>query len=405
MLHIHDDNLLFLVLYGFLENFFLLHDLNFCRNTSKRPHTEHGTRERKGREDFPAQHRNARAPHMNQSPPAATGAREVQIFLQLLDGSTIPYCTLRPEIWLIREEICRRTNISVFNQRLTLGGRELHTGDNIPPNSTMILRFRSRGGTRSHGRFQCLDVLASVLQTPPLNTIYEQTLRTYRQVSTNWHLKVHLSLEQSQWGWDFKTKANNAAAHIEARHRRLKLLLEVEDSVNTVLDLMMCFSANQQTCMTGIKYLQSALLRPASGVLVKIFTNRQTRSVLSVDMRTLRLHGYQRTPWDPHPSVFHVQHDAEMEGDGARIYEISLPLSFSLSLYLSLSLSLSRARSLSLSLSCSLPFSLSSSVSLSLSLCVSLSLVRPGNPVTLAGQENSERSGQPSRRTCDFGCA
>jgi len=64
----------------------------------------HGTRERKGREDFPAQHRYARAPHMNQSPPAATGTREVKIFLELLNGSTIPYCTLRPKIQLIREE-------------------------------------------------------------------------------------------------------------------------------------------------------------------------------------------------------------------------------------------------------------------------------------------------------------
>ena len=37
-------------------------------------------------------------------------------------------------------------------------------------------------------------------------------------------------------------------------------------------------------------------------------------------MQTLRLHGYQRTPWDRRPSLFDVQHDAEMEGDGARIY-------------------------------------------------------------------------------------
>jgi len=36
-------------------------------------------------------------------------------------------------------------------------------------------------------------------------------------------------------------------------------------------------------------------------------------------MRTLRLHGYQRTPWDPRPSVFPVHHNPEMEGDGARI--------------------------------------------------------------------------------------
>jgi len=137
----------------------------------------------------------------------------------------------------------------------------------------------------------------------------------------SWHLQVHSSLEQSQWGQEFKTKANNAAAHIQAQHSILELPLEVEDSVNTVLELMLCFSANQQTCMAGIKYLWSAHLQPASGVLVQIFTDRQTHSVLSVAMRTLRLHGYQRTPWDPRPSVFPVQHDAEMEGDGARIYE------------------------------------------------------------------------------------
>jgi len=107
--------------------------------------------------------------------------------VQLQDGSTIPYCTLRPEIGLIWQEICRRTNIAVFNQRLTLAGRELHPGDNIPPNCTLILGFQSRGGTRSHGRFQCLDVLASVLQTPTLTTVYERTLRTYMQVSTNWY--------------------------------------------------------------------------------------------------------------------------------------------------------------------------------------------------------------------------
>ena len=56
-----------------------------------------------------------------------------------------------------------------------------------------------------------------------------------------------------------------------------------------------------------------------SGDSVKVFTYSQTRSVLSVTMRTLRLHGYQRTPWDPRPSVFPVQHNPEMEGDGARI--------------------------------------------------------------------------------------
>jgi len=147
-----------------------------------------------------------------------------------------------------------------------------------------------------------------------------RTVRTCIQVSTNWHLQVHLSLEHSQWGREFKTAGNNAAIHIKGQHCRLKLPLEVEDSVNTVLELMLCFSANQQTCMAGIQYLWSALLRPPSGVSVRIFTDSQTRSVLSVAMRTLRLHGYQRSPWDRRPSRFDVQHDAEMEGDGARIY-------------------------------------------------------------------------------------
>ena len=123
-----------------------------------------------------------------------------------------------------------------------------------------------------------------------------RTVRTCIQVSTNWHLQVHLSLEHSQWGREFKTKGNNAAAHIEVQHCRLKLPLEVEDRENNVLELMFAFSANRQTCMVGIQYLFSALRRPLSGVLVRIFTDNQTRSVLSVDMRTLRLHGYQRTP-------------------------------------------------------------------------------------------------------------
>jgi len=79
------------------------------------------------------------------------------------------------------------------------------------------------------------------------------------RVSTNWHLQVHFSLEQSQWGREFKTAGNNAAVYIERQHCRLKLPLEVEDSVNTVLELMLCFSANQQTCMAGIKYLWRAL--------------------------------------------------------------------------------------------------------------------------------------------------
>jgi len=127
-----------------------------------------------------------------------------------------------------------------------------------------------------------------VLQTTTLNTVYERTLRTYMQVSTNWHLQVHLSLEQSQWGREFKTTGNNAAVHIQRQHCRLKLPLEVEDSVNTVLELMFAFSANRQTCMAGIKYLWSALRRPPSGVSVRIFTDRQTCSVLNVAMRTLR---------------------------------------------------------------------------------------------------------------------
>jgi len=140
------------------------------------------------------------------------------------------------------------------------------------------------------------------------------------QVSANWHLQVILSLQQSQWGREFKTKGNNATAHIEAQWRRFQFPLEVEDSVNTVLELMLCFSANQQTCMAGIEYLWSALRRRPFGVSVKVFTDSQTRSVLSAAMRTLRLHGYQRTPWDPRPSVFPEQHNPEMEGDGARIY-------------------------------------------------------------------------------------
>jgi len=208
---------------------------------------------------------------MNQSLAAATGARQDQIFLQLLDGSTIPYYTLRPEIQLIGLEICRLTNISVYHQLPTLEGRELHTGDNIPPNSTIILDLSSRGGTQSHGQFQFLDMLASVFQTSSLNTMYEQTLRKWSQVSTNWNLQVHLSLEHSQWGREFKTKKNNAAAHIEAQHCRLKLPLEVDDSVNTVLEHMLYFPASQQTCMAGINFLWSALLRPPSGVSVRIF--------------------------------------------------------------------------------------------------------------------------------------
>jgi len=104
--------------------------------------------------------------------------------------------------------------------------------------------------------------------------------------------------------------------HILKPNTALKLPLEVEDSVNTVLELILCFPADQQTCMAGINYLWSALLRPASGVSVKIFTDRQIRSVL----RKMRLHGH-RTPWDPRPSIFPVLYNAEMEEDRAWIYE------------------------------------------------------------------------------------
>ena len=239
---------------------------------------------------------------MNQSLTAATGAREDQIFLQLLDCSTIPYCKLRPEIQLIRMVICRLTNISVYHQLLTLEGRKLHTGDNIPPNSTIILGFSSRGRTRSHGQFQCLDVLASVFQTSSLNTMYEQTLRKWSQVSTNWHLQVHLSLDHSQWGEEFKTKINNTAVHIQAQHRRLKLPLEVEDSVNTVLDHILCFPTRQQTCMAEIKYLWSALLLLLSGVSVRIFTDVQTCSErCHADNATSQIsHTHTHTPTHTH---------------------------------------------------------------------------------------------------------
>jgi len=71
--------------------------------------------------------------------------------------------------------------------------------------------------------------------------------------------------------------------------------------------------------MAGILYLWSALTRRRSGDSVKVFTDSQTRSVLSVVMRTLRLDGYQRPPWDPRPSVFPVEHNPEMEGDEERI--------------------------------------------------------------------------------------
>jgi len=145
MLHIHDGCRLFLVLYGFYENIFLLHELDST------PRNDTWTEPRATRAGERSSRQQRDATHMNQSPQEATRAREYQIFLQLQDGSTIPYCTLRPAIGLILQEIYRRTNIALFNQRLTLADRELHTGDNIPPNCTIILGFRSRGGTRSHG--------------------------------------------------------------------------------------------------------------------------------------------------------------------------------------------------------------------------------------------------------------
>jgi len=171
-----------------------------------------------------------------------------------------------------------------FSVKLTahLQGRELHTGDNILPNTTIILLFRSRGGTRAHGQFQCLDVLASVLQTLPLHTIYEQTLRTYRQVSTNWHLQVHVSNQQCQWGREFTTKANNPAAHIEVQHCRHKLPQEVEDSENTVLELMLCFPADQQTCMAGINYLWSAIAHTVKVITVHFHSVKGRRPALSL---------------------------------------------------------------------------------------------------------------------------
>ena len=182
----------FLVSYGFYENFLLLHELDLKpRNAS------HGRKLQRQPEPEGRQAVNRGTPltwiRALKSPPLPESIKSFFNCKTVL----LSRITHSGEIGLIRQEICRRTNIAVFNQRLTLAGRELHTEDNIPPNCTIILGFQSRGGTRSHGRFQCLDVLASVLQTPTLNTVYERTLRTYMQVSTNWHLQVHLSLEQS----------------------------------------------------------------------------------------------------------------------------------------------------------------------------------------------------------------
>ena len=163
-------------------------------------------------------HRQQRnATHMNQSPQEPTTAGEHAIFLQLPDGSTIPYHTLRPEIWLILQEICCRTNIAVFNQRLTLAGRELHPGDIILPNCTLVLGFQPRGGTRSHGKFQCLDVLVSVLQKPKLTTVYEGILRTYIQVSMNWY-SMFISLLSSHSGVGSSKLREITPQHILKHH-------------------------------------------------------------------------------------------------------------------------------------------------------------------------------------------
>jgi len=59
------------------------------------------------------------------------------------------------------------------------------------------------------------------------------------RVSTNWHLQVHFSLGQAQWGREFKTARNNAVVYIGRQHCSLKLPLEVEDSMNTVLEAHM----------------------------------------------------------------------------------------------------------------------------------------------------------------------
>jgi len=129
----------FLVLYGFYENVFLLHELDSTpRNDTRTEPRATGAGESSSRQQRDAT-------HINQSPQEAARAGEYQIFLQLQDGS-IPYCTLRPEIGLIRQEICRRTNIAVFNQRFTLAGRELHTGDNIRQTAPLSLDFNDEAG-------------------------------------------------------------------------------------------------------------------------------------------------------------------------------------------------------------------------------------------------------------------
>ena len=41
--------------------------------------------------------------------------------------------------------------------------------------------------------------------------------------------------------------------------------------------------------------------------------------MLSLALQTMRLHGFQRTPWDPRPSVLPASLDTEMEGGETRI--------------------------------------------------------------------------------------
>jgi len=84
---------------------------------------------------------------------------------------------------LIQQEICRRTSIAVFNQRLTLAGRELHRGDIIPPNCTLVLGSQSRGGTRSHGKFQCLDVMDTEVWISKDSTISNSTILARKNCS------------------------------------------------------------------------------------------------------------------------------------------------------------------------------------------------------------------------------
>jgi len=258
--------------------------------------------------------------------PAATGSRVAQFFVRLLDSTTIKIRTLGSEIGPIREAILRHTWIHVVKQRLILGGRELQTGDTVAPESTISLLPRLRGGTEVHGRFQCLDVLSSVLQSPQLNTDSERTLRTYQQVSTTWRHQVQVSLQQSRWGLEFTKQFASAVVQIEAQHLRLKIALEVEDSVDTVLELMLRFPADQQTSMAGIDFLSSALQRPASGVSVVLLTDPQTRTMLNLVLRTMGLHRFQRTPWDPRPSVLPAVLNTEMGGGGTRILSCLNPL-------------------------------------------------------------------------------